>query len=53
MRSQEHGVEGRTPGSWWDWKGVELGSGLHAVSERGSLEAGLPGQEQALQQKSV
>ena len=53
MRSQEHRVEGRTPGSWWDWKDVELGSGLHAVSERGSLEAGLPGQEQALQQKSV
>ena len=42
----------RTPGSRWDWKGAELSSGLHAVSERGSLEAGLPGQEQALQQKS-
>ena len=42
----------RTPVSRWDWKGAELGSGLHAVSERGSLEAGLPGQEQALQQKS-
>lgn len=40
VRSQERGVEGRTPGSQWDWKGAELSSGLHAVSDSGSWEAG-------------
>lgn len=43
----------RTPGSPVGLEGCKSSSsGLHAVSERGSLEAGLPGQEQALQQKS-